>query len=591
MESPVEEIKKKTDIVELVGSYVDLKKAGRNFKGLCPFHQEKTPSFIVSPERQIWHCFGACHTGGDVISFLMKIENLTFGEAIEELAKRAGVELKKSVFVTKIGQQKENLKNLNYYAAKFFHYVLLHSKKGRQGLDYLEKRNINLGTINKFSLGYDFGQAETLFKFLKEKGFSDKDIYSADLVISRGRQPLSRFAGRLIFPLRDMRGNTLGFSGRLIHGDKKAKYLNTRETVLYHKRETLFGIDIAKESIKKSGNVFLVEGEFDVLSPYQQGINNIVAIKGSAVTEDQLTLLKRLTKRITLILDMDKAGQEAILRTIDRAEEADLETYIVTFDFAKDPDEAVQKDSVAFKKALKNPISFYDYLVSKTLKETDYKTAFGKKEVAEKVLPYLSRIKNPIVKSHYYRRLSEILDVDRASLVELVRKEERQAKVGYRRKKVVSEKENKEKREIVVERFVLSYILQAKKAKELFKKMLAIINSDDFYLPVYQKIVYHLDNYFRTNSSFDLQTFSKKLPKELLPAFDEIYLFASINGNESNNFNQRILFKTIYEIKKLSLKRRINELSSAKKIGKRLTLKIEQLLSQLAAVEKKMITL
>jgi len=411
MDNPVEEIKKRLDIIEYIGSFISLKKAGRNFKAICPFHSEKTPSFVISPERQIWHCFGACGEGGDVIKFLMKWENITFIEALRELAQKTGITLKKISFEDKVWKKRERYFNMNLFAVEFFEYLLNKTKFGEKGMAYLKNRDIKPATIKKFQLGYAPSSWDSLRLFLKKKKFEEKEVYENGLLVKSERGSYyDRFRGRLMFPIKDSRDYVIGFSGRsLDEKDKQAKYINTPETPIYHKRETLFGINLAKETIKKEKNVYIVEGEFDVISPYQNGFINFVAVKGTALTNEQLMLLKRYTDKITLALDADIAGEESTRRGIEEAEKLDLEVRIVKLPIGKDPDEAVRTDLQAFKKAISRPIPIYDFLIKVAQKKYSEDTSFDKKKIGEEVIPFIERITNPIVRSHYVKKISSIL--------------------------------------------------------------------------------------------------------------------------------------------------------------------------------------
>jgi len=413
MDNPIEEIKRKIDIVDFIGNFVALKKSGRNFKALCPFHQEKTPSFIVSPERQIWHCFGACQEGGDVIKFLMKWENITFYEALKELADKLGIKLKKIDFEDRVWKKKEKLFTINSLAAEFYHYLLTKHKIGEKALDYLKRRKINPKMVDVFTLGYSPSSWDSLLKFLKRKGYAEEEGYEAGLLVKSERGGFyDRFRQRLMFALKDPRGNILGFSGRIFAEEGEAKYVNTPETPIYHKREALFGINLAKEAIKKHNQAILVEGEFDMISCFQEGINNVVAIKGSAVTREQLMLLKRYTNRLILSLDADLAGEETTKRAIADAENLDFDISVITFDFAKDPDEAIKKDPQKFKKIIQKPMPIYDFIIDFSLKKNQGKDAFSKKNIGDEVVPFIAEIKNPIVKSYYVKKLANVLEVE-----------------------------------------------------------------------------------------------------------------------------------------------------------------------------------
>src|SRR3989344_690284 len=274
MENIIESIKRKIDIIDYINSFIPLKKTGRNYKSLCPFHQERTPSFVVSPDRQIWHCFGSCQEGGDIFKFLMKWENLTFSEAIKELAEKAGVKLTKLDLADKVWKKKEKLYAINTLAAEFFEYVLEKTGFGKKAFEYLKNRSLDAKLIKKFQLGYAPMSWDSLLKYLGKKKFTGSDIFESGLLVKSPRGSMyDRFRGRLIFPIKDARSNIIGFSGRSLEDiPKEAKYINTPETLLYHKRETLYGIDLAKEAVKKEKNIILVEGEFDMITPYQMCI-------------------------------------------------------------------------------------------------------------------------------------------------------------------------------------------------------------------------------------------------------------------------------------------------------------------------------
>ncbi len=555
MDNAVEAIKQKLDIVDFVGSFITLKKMGRNFKANCPFHQEKTPSFVVSPERQIWHCFGACQDGGDVIKFLMKWENVTFFEALKELAEKTGVPLKKVGFEDAVWKKKEQLVLMNDLSAEFYEYILHKTKFGKKALEYLESRNIKPQIAKKFQLGYAPNSWNSLMQFLKKKKYHEDEINQTGLLVKSDRGGYyDRFRGRLTFPIKDPRGNIIGFSGRNLDvKDTSAKYINTPETLLYHKRETLFGLDITKEAIKNKKNVVIVEGEFDMIVPYQYGFDNFVAIKGSALTREQLMLLKRYTDKITLALDADAAGEEAIQRGIQDAEQLDFEVGIVTFDYAKDPDEAVRKDQKLFKKTLNKPIPVYDFLIQMFQKKYPDDSPFNKRKIGDEIIPFIERIHNPIVQSHYVKKLAEFLNVNESSIQILMRRLRVKKKEGLI--SVQAKKEEREQsRDLVLQRYILSLMFQNENPYQFAASLSEIISSDDFSIGSYKKIYSLFVAFMKLHpNKFDLETFSQELSSELQPAFDEIYLFASSElglGNEHVD-------KLAYGIKRFSLKRKI----------------------------------
>ena len=319
--SVVDEIKDRLDIVEVIQPYVPLKKAGRNYKGLCPFHAEKTPSFVVFAETGTWHCFGACGTGGDVFTFVMKRENLSFGEALQLLAQRAGVELEpQSPHAAEAEKRLDLLREINQTASTYFHHLFHHSDEAARARAYLEKRGQNRETIDRFQVGYALEQWDGLLRYLTDKGYAPADLHEAGLIIERENKSgyYDRFRGRVIVPIRDQRGRVIGFGGRVL-GDQVPKYLNSPQTPLFDKSSVLFGLDQAKAGIRTAGEAVIVEGYMDVLMAHQHGLNNVVAQMGTALTEAQLRLLKRHTQRFILALDSDVAGDQATLRGLDVA--------------------------------------------------------------------------------------------------------------------------------------------------------------------------------------------------------------------------------------------------------------------------------
>lgn len=590
MDSPTEQIKKKIDIVEFIGSFISLKKSGRNFKAVCPFHQEKTPSFVVSPDRQIWHCFGACQEGGDIFRFLMKWENITFIEALRELAEKTGVKLQRITIEDKVWKKKERLILMNRLAGEYFNFILFKTDFGKKALDYLNKRQINKKIANKFQLGYAPQSWDSLLRFLKKKKFLDEEILEGGLVVKGERGgSYDRFRGRLIFPIHDARGNIIGFSGRTMdEKEKTAKYINTPETQIYHKRESLFGINLAKEAIKKQNSAVLVEGEFDMINPYQHGFENFVAIKGSAVTKEQLMLIKRYTNKIILALDADTAGEEAVKKGISEAEILDFETNVISFDFAKDPDEAIKTDLERFKKAVSKPVPVYDFIIETAKKKYPENDPFSKKRLADEVIVYIEKIRNPIVQSYYVKKLAGILDVNERSIEILIRRTRQKEKM-YQGFRPVKKKTDETTRGITVQKYLLSLMFQSKDPYKTSEKIFKIISFEDLIIPSHYKIVDSLIRFQKKYpTGFNLNQFVKDLDKELQPVLDELYLFASTEiGLEKEK-----LERLIYEVKKIALKKNLGKiLSSTEGEKKESEDKIKNLNTQLKEVEKKLTTL
>jgi DNA primase len=442
--SVVDEIKERLDAVELIQSYVPLKKAGRNFKGLCPFHSEKTPSFVVFPETGTWHCFGACGTGGDVFTFIMKQENLEFGEALKLLAHRAGVEIEpRSPEAAKAEQRLALLREINQSAATYFHHLLLNSDEAARARAYLERRGLAQETLDRFQVGYALDQWDGLLRYLTNKGYNLPDLHEIGLLIQREDKSgyYDRFRGRVVFPIRDHRGRTIGFGGRIL-GEGVPKYLNSPQTPLFDKSSVLFGLDMAKAGIRTSGKAVIVEGYMDVLMAHQHGINNVVAQMGTALTEAQLVRLKKHTQRFVLALDSDVAGDQATLRGLDLARQvmdrevvpvptprglirfedrlaADLR--IVSLPQGRDPDEVIRESPARWAQLMEQARPVMDYYFHALTADLDLAAAKGKAEAVRLLGPLIAEIGDRVQRTHYLQLLARMVQVDERSLWQQIR--------------------------------------------------------------------------------------------------------------------------------------------------------------------------
>lgn len=414
----LEEIKSKIDITDYIGKYVQLKQAGRNFKGVCPFHSEKTPSFMVSPEKQLWRCFGACNEGGDVFSFVQKIEGLSFPEAMELLAEKAGVKLEKKNYEKT--ESRAKLYSANEMARDFY-YDNLFSKRGESALQYLLERGLTKKTIQEFRIGLAPNGKNELITLLKEHGLSEGELQKAGLAAQRQGEIRDFFWGRIIFPIHDIGGKVLGFSARVLD-NSLPKYINTPETELYSKSNVLFGLDVAKEAIRKSDNAILVEGMMDVIASSQVGIKNVVAPGGTALTEGQLKLLGRLTKNLKLAFDIDFAGSQATRRAIEMAWQQGFNLKVIVIPSGKDAADAVAEDPKIWKEAVKNSIYVVDYLFDTTFKKYDPKDSLGKKHIAQEFLPVIKRLPEKIERDSYIKKLAGGLGVPEQSIRETLEK-------------------------------------------------------------------------------------------------------------------------------------------------------------------------
>jgi len=402
MQTPLEEIKDKIDIVEFIRSYIPLQPAGKNFKALCPFHPEKTPSFIISPERQIWHCFG-CQKGGDVIKFVMLYENLEFYEALRILAEKAGVELKR----LNLQDQKEFniLYELNEKAKNFFKE---HLAKSPATLEYLKKRALRQKTIEEFEIGFAPAGGENLVLHLIKLGYNINDIAKAGLVVKTEKgKYLDRFYNRIMFPIYNNFGKTVGFTGRILpqfENSEVGKYVNSPETPLFNKSRILYGFHKAKSEIGHSKTAFLVEGQMDFLMAWQSGIKNIVATSGTALSQDQLKNLKRLADNLIVSFDKDEAGIKAMERSLDLFSNFDFNVKVLDLNGYKDPAEAAEKNPDYLKTALEKTqlafVSLFDFY----LKNNHDWTA--KKSNIRHLLRHIKTIKSAIEQAHWLKELA-----------------------------------------------------------------------------------------------------------------------------------------------------------------------------------------
>jgi DNA primase len=450
--SAIEEVKQKTDIVEIVGQYTTLKKAGRNFTALCPFHSEKNPSFFVYPEQQSWHCFGACNTGGDVLSFIMKKEGLDFGEALRLLAQRAGVTLPSRIGQEGDKEEKEELYRINEAAALYYNNLLLNSPAAEKARSYVESRGFTPQTVADFQLGFSLDSWKALKQYLLGKSHSESNLLTAGLIIeAENGKTHDRFRGKLMFPIRDSKGRTIGFGARALD-DSLPKYVNSPQTPTFDKSSILYGIDRAAANIRKLDTAIIMEGYMDVITAHQNGITNVVASMGTAVTETQLNILKKLTKNILLSFDADLAGLEASERggeiadkppseqtayrystkyktPLSQLNEAELknaeivgtrvineealniDVRVIELPEGKDPDDIIKEDIKVWQDLVNNAVPIVDYTFDKATAQLDLNTARDKSLAVDRLLPIVAEIKDPVRQAHYIQKLAGMVKV------------------------------------------------------------------------------------------------------------------------------------------------------------------------------------
>ncbi|HUT21820.1 MAG TPA: DNA primase [Candidatus Bipolaricaulota bacterium] len=415
--SDVDEIKQKIDIISLVGEYVQLTQAGSNWKARCPFHNEKTPSFLVSQEKQIFHCFG-CGKGGDIFTFVQEMENLDFPETLRLLAKKAGVELRNTD--PRVHSQKTRLLDIHRWATAYFMKSLEISKSAEPARKYLEKRGLSAETIMDFKIGFAPDSWDKLLNFLKSKNYTESEIGLAGLITrkNQGSGWYDRFRNRVIFPIADVHGAIIGLGGRIMEAEGGAKYLNSPQTPIYDKSSVVYGMDKAKQEIKQVDQAIFVEGYMDVISSHQAGVKNVVATSGTALTPGHLKMVKRYTNNVAFCFDQDEAGQRAAARSVDIALAEDMNIKIVRVLFGKDPDECIQKDLALWHQSIAEAKPYMEYFMEAIDGKYDLNDINQKKAAAKELLTQVAKMTSKLEQDFWLRKLSDLLGVDVALLWE-----------------------------------------------------------------------------------------------------------------------------------------------------------------------------
>ena len=419
-----EQVREAVDMVEIISSYVPLKKRGQNYWGCCPFHGEKTPSFSVNPGKNMFYCFG-CHEGGDIFKFIMKIENCGFMDALKLLAARYGIpvpEKQKTSAEIKREKQRESIADANSLAARFFQACLLKTAYGKPALAYLAGRGITADIIERFSIGYALNNFSALLISLGKRGCTASLLEAAGLVAKGRNGYYDKFRNRVMIPIKDPRGRIVGFGGRVLD-NSTPKYLNTSETQWFNKRRLLFGLDIAAKSIRQSRQAIIVEGYMDAISLHAAGIDNVVASMGTAFAEEQAKLLKRLADEVIFCYDSDNAGRNASVRAVSIARRAGLKVRIAGVPEGKDPDEFVRhRGKEAFAEVIKNAENGIDFQIDETLQQNNIATLAGKVEAVSNILPFLLECKSEIEAAEHIKRLAQRLTIDEGLIGEEYRK-------------------------------------------------------------------------------------------------------------------------------------------------------------------------
>ena len=539
--SPIDEIKNRLDIAEVIGSYIKLQKAGANFRALCPFHSEKKPSFFVSPSRQIWHCFGGCSEGGDIFKFVMKIEGVEFGDALRILAQKAGVELGRQD--PKIKTERKKLYEICELTCRFFEKQLEEGSTGKEAKKYLLEREIKPESLKKWRIGYAPDVWQGLSDFLTSRGYKIEEIEKAGLGLTSEKGSFyDRFRGRIIFPIFDLSSQVVGFGGRVFKQKDQsevAKYVNTPQTLLYDKSRILYGLDKAKVEIRKKDFCILVEGYIDIIMSWQAGFENVVATSGTALTPFQLMILKRYSDNLFTAFDMDIAGASATKRGIELAQSQGFNIKVITMPEEKDPADVISQDPNQWGKLIKNCQSILEFYFQTTFSRFDSKSPEGKREISKILLPVIKRIPNKIVTAHWIQELAKRLETKE----EVVEGELKKVKVD-RPEHSWLQSENpvslppKPRKEILEER-ITSLVLKG-------PQNLNLVNEDYFscFSPKFQTILTNL--------------------REQKPIEDKDYInYLALKAEvEESDFDHELEMKTcLREIKNLEIKNKLDQIS------------------------------
>lgn len=503
-EELIDEIRSSNDIVDIISQYVILKRSGRNFFGLCPFHKEKTPSFSVSPDKQIFHCFG-CGAGGNVIHFISKIENVDFKESLEILADRAGIKLPtlENNVDSKRLELKEKVYEINKLVAMYYHETL-YKPQAKPAQEYVKKRKLDNKALKEFCIGYA-ENANVLYKLLKEKGFTEEEILASDLVIKKGNSYVDRFKNRLIFPIQDIRNRFIAFGGRVLD-NSLPKYINSPENIVYSKARNLYGLNVAKNT--KTRKLIIVEGYMDTVSLHQRGIDNVVASCGTALTEAQGRLLRKYAEKVIISYDSDSAGQAATLRGLEILNNLGCDIRILQMEGAKDPDEYVIKyGNGRFNDLVENAISLVEFKIKVLKKGLNIENTNDKIKFMNEIAKILGGVDNKIEQEIYIDKISSDYNISKEAIYAQINKNEYSNNKGAKilesssiRKPTIKRQEKEinpelEKRENII----ISLLIDG--GEEVYNKIKDIINPNDFKSEANQKIMRRLYEEFEKGNS------------------------------------------------------------------------------------------
>ncbi len=565
-ESVIENIQQQSDIVSIISGYIPLKQVGRSFKALCPFHHEKTPSFVVSPEKQIFHCFG-CGAGGNVFGFVMKYENMTFIEAVELLANKVGI----SITRQKINTDVLDLYKINNMISDYFANMLINSSEGKHACEYLKNRGISSQTIKDFKLGYAPASPKSLLEFAKGQKISEAFLDKAGITAydSQEKNRYVRFKNRIIFPIHNIQGKIVGFAGRALDDKTLPKYLNSPQTDLYNKSNILYGLNIAKKEIADNKHAVIVEGYMDLLPLYQAGFLNVVASSGTSLTVQQAKLLLRYATKATIVYDGDTAGTNATLRGLDILVEQGLIVKIVKLPAGEDPDSFLNKyGKNKFSNMLEEAVDIITYRISILENQLDSASIDGKAEIAKNILPTISKITDSIRKSEYIKYLAEKLSLNEASILDEIEKIENQTseQISYNPSVSLLPTER-------IEKHLLQLMLED---TDIVKKVRRSLDVEDFLNNDYQqvaKLLFELDTAGKISSHKNVLT---HLENDALKDVVTGLIMETVPHSEK----EKEVNQTIAKLKEKKINKRITELNASLEKTKE-TGKVRSLLKQI----------
>ncbi|HHY79462.1 MAG TPA: DNA primase [Thermoanaerobacter sp.] len=584
----IEKVIEANDIVDVISEYVELKKAGKEFKGLCPFHREKTPSFMVSQEKQVYHCFG-CNASGNVVTFIMDIENLTFKEAIEFLADRVGITLEESQLSDQEYRRKkliDEIYKINKLAAMYF-YNKLFSEEGRQALAYIRKRGLTEATIKKFGIGYSPPQGNGLLNFLKGKGYTESFLVKAGLLSQKNNRYYDRFRNRVMFPIIDVKGNVIGFGGRSID-DSLPKYLNTPETEVFKKGKTLFAINFAKKT--QQDKFIIVEGYMDAISLHQAGIDCAVASLGTALTGDQARLIKRYKGNVVIAYDADEAGISAALRGLDILDELNLNIKVLTIPYGKDPDEFIKKEGVeAFNQLIENADSLIEFKAKVYRKNLDLDNPQDRIIYVKKIAKDIAKLSDEVKREVYISSVAKVAQISenavRTEVARFVNREiEKNQKNMYMAGKIRHNIYSSSSK-ISPEKYLIALLLYD---NNLYKRVKETITADMLenvkLKPIFEEIMSRLEDGKKTQINDIVYLLQDE---NLISDFNDIikafYESENITEQAIDDIINKILINSL-AVKREKIKRAINEAHMLGDIDKE-----RQLLIELQNCEKEML--